>query len=293
MGIIQESITQAIEQLIGKHQIISSHGWSEYATQVLRLSTIRNDYALKIYKNPQHFRQELNAYLHYLPREPSLPIPEIITWFDGPTQCILLSWVEGVLANQKKLSGKASEFKLFEAMGEIFYQFHGVAQDECIDAVALELKVAVISKIDNRINKLANLLPSKVRRWLDKIPSLSRWDQEISIGYCHRDNSLRNWIVDSRSSTVCALIDFELSKIDFRVLDIMKLYDGLYGVNKDHLAAFLNGYGESFIDDHELMQISAAIHGLASVNWSVINNDESYLLHSLNFLKQMVERYEH
>ncbi len=86
---------------------------------------------------------------------------------------------------------------------------------------------------------------------------------------CHRDYNLRNWLVAAGAVYV---IDFELSRLDVWVTDLIRLHFGVWATRPDLQEAFLDGYGRE-LDDTDRAILRGC--GILTAVWLVIKARES------------------
>lgn len=120
------------------------------------------------------------------------------------------------------------------------------------------------NEVDGSVfTKLANLIgsPSSLATTPSRVP-------------CHRDFTPNNWIWNSDENTL-AVIDFEHSRMDDPISDLVKLEGEYFPEMPEQRIAFYNGYGAC--PDNRVLVQHLALHALATLTWGLRNRDADFL----------------
>lgn len=282
-----ESYRAQVEARLGPCQFELGHRWVAGGAELWRVATPAAVYALKVYVAKDRYLQERRAYERWLTKLEAEAaaarqvVPHYEAAFDGEFGALLLSWVCG----QIWLSGPAavSELAVYENAGRCLSRLHAVS---CPELAVADYRDRVRLKTIRRAEQLRAVIGERVFRWAVETAESADWDA-LEVGYCHRDYSPRNWLVDvTHELGQVTVIDFEHSEWDYRVTDVMKLWDDSFIGHPQRRRAFYAGYGCPAEQHLPALRLLAPSHGLAIVNWSHLANDAEYLAHGRTFLER-------
>lgn len=277
-------LREQAERVIGPARFQLVHQWTPDSSVIWRADTQDAAYSLKVHAASEKYRQELAAYRDWLPRADGLAAPSLVAAFEGTPPALLLSWAPGKLFGDMKFASLGEELAVFELAGDLLKRLHALQPGS---SGSTNLSTTVREKILRRSHTLRGELPDLVLDWARSAASSPEWDNGIPAGYCHRDFSPRNWIIDvSLGSPRVTLIDFEHAAVDYLAMDVMKLWDGPFVGRADRRRAFYAGYGRRIEEDAPFVRLLAAAHGLAIVDWSLRNSRSDYLAHGRQFLQR-------
>lgn len=286
-----ESYRAQVEARLGPCQFELGHRWVAGGAELWRVVTPTAAYALKVYVAKDRYLQERRAYEGWLAKleaERAVPravVPHCEAAFDGESDgevgALLLSWVRGHMW----LSGHAavSELAVYESAGRCLASLHGLS---CPELAVVDHRDRVRAKTIRRAEQLRGLVGERVFRWAVQTAESAAWDA-LEVGYCHRDYSPRNWLVDvEHGLDHVTVIDFEHSEWDYYATDVMKLWDGPFIGHPQRSRAFYVGYGRPLEEHLPALRLLAAPHGLAIASWSQLANNPEYLAHGREFLER-------
>lgn len=280
-----------VEQSVGPAHFALAHRWARNSSEVWRVSGPWGVYALKLYNGQGKYEQERKAYRDWLPRAENLSgmTPSLIAEFPEQPPALLLSWVTGQMFTEIHFASASDELFVFHAAGLLLARLHDIE----VNITAARSHAAFVrEKIVRRSHALRGELADSVLDWALRIANGPGWEQ-MRLGYCHRDFSPRNWLIDTRVQPFqVSLIDFEHSAVDFCAMDVMKLWDGPFIGHRDRRRAFYAGYGRTVEDDARSVALLAPAHGLAIVNWSLEFSRADYLAHGKEFLRRAAASHE-
>ena len=283
-SLLSPALRAQVERTIGPARFDLVHRWSPDSSVIWRAESRDASYSLKVHATQEKYAQELSAYRDWLPRADGLAAPALIAAFDGQPPALLLSWAHGALFWDTKPASLDDELAIFESAGRVLRRLHAIPGGS--DAAA-DLATRVREKLLRRSRALRGELPDFVLDWARAAANAPEWDGGMPVGFCHRDFSPRNWIVNEQpGSARVTLIDFEHAAVDYLAMDVMKLWDGPFVGRPDRRRAFYAGYEHSIEEDAPFVRLLAAAHGLAIVEWSLRHSRSDYLSHGRQFLER-------
>lgn len=272
-----------VEAKWGPCQFELAHRWVEGGAELWKVRTPDATHALKIYVARDRFEQELRAYQQWLSKlAPDWSgVPQLQAALPGEPGALVLSWVDGEMWLGAS-NPAVSEHEVYAAAGRSLAKLHGV---DCPELRAPRHHDAVRTKTVNRAEQLRAALGERVYRWAIDTAESDGWDK-LEVGYCHRDYSPRNWLVEAGREPCVTVIDFEHAQWDYRCTDVMKLWDGPFIGHAERRRAFYAGYGRRPEEHLAALRLLAAPHGLAIVLWSQNAANAEYLAHGLALLQR-------
>jgi len=123
---------------------------------------------------------------------------------------------------------------------------------------------------------------SETRDWADALPAdVDVWWSDTARVPCHRDNQPRNWLVDDAG--VARIVDFEHSRPDHWMSDLVKLPDELPALESDAiLDAVLTGYGRRDVLGTQTFTACwnawRMLHGLTTWTWGLEHEDAAFIV---------------
>lgn len=268
---MREALLAYAERILGRCELLGDCSWSHRWSLVLRLrDAVGTDWFLKQHRDRERYRAEVTAYRRWVPalgeRAPRLRAS------NDPLQVVILSAVPGNPApwpspDVRRVGAveRAAERALQRDAGVLLRRLHE-AQSALVWDDFGQAKLEEFEQLEPQASELltGNEL-GFARAEVRMLAGLSRTNQVP----CHRDYNLRNWLVAAGAVYV---IDFELSRLDVWVTDLIRLHFGVWATRPDLQEAFLDGYGRE-LDDTDRAILRGC--GILTAVWLVIKARES------------------
>lgn len=216
-----------IHELVGEAEVAEQMPGLHAISQCLRIVTrSRETVFLKFHKAARSFHQEYGFYKEFSGKWDTLP-SLLYVWPEH--RAMLLSSVPG---RQVSAWRPMPQRTYFEAGGFLRKLHSWPLEDPDIPLPgALEKRLQAFEESAGTEARRAVTEP--LRELLAVAPKLER-------SYCHRDFAEHNWLHDGKKLYV---IDFEHSKPDFWLLDLVRLHSLTLCANEDAEEEFWEGYG--------------------------------------------------
>lgn len=259
-------------------------GWAHADSAVWALRTTDGVRAfLKLHRQPRKFRQELYALRVWTPELPEVT-PRLLAVHE-PLGALLLAAVPGTLALRAPLT-RAEEGALYRQAGAFLGRFHRLP---FTDTDPLPLADALRRRAAAWARRAAGHVDAATLRWVgaqvaesaDLLGGLS-----ASRVPTHGDFTPRNWLVDRIEDRVggrcgarlkTSVIDFEHSRPDLGLTDLLKLRSEVWPLRPDLEEAFFRGYGRPLVEQETaLLARLAALHALSTVVWACEHGDAAF-----------------
>jgi Ser/Thr protein kinase RdoA (MazF antagonist) len=261
-------------------------GWEHAESRVWRLEGARGAAYLKQHRHGRKFAQELHAYLHWTPRLPGAT-PELLAYRSSSPRALLLSEVPGEVAEGFSLGPQESE--LYRQAGRFLRKWHGIPH---LDDDPVPLPEALRQRAVAWEARAKGIVPPDVCAWVrsrygEVLAALASLD--IKRVPCHRDFTARNWLVDRGEELRVYVIDFEHARADWWLVDVERLYSGVFNRRPDLAEAFWDGYGRLLDDaERELLDGIAAQAALTTIVWAKEHADASFERYGWNTLRRLM-----
>ncbi len=277
------ALSAFVERSIGALTHVEDLSWSHAESAVWRVASASHQAVLKVHRQGRKFANELAAYTQWAPAlrrelEERTYVPELLGVYAEHPRALLLSWEQGERAESLTLP-VTEERALHLRAGRFLRALHELPVEP---ADALPLADAYRARLEAWVKRTSATVPTAVREAVaaEAVQALP-FVQGCSRVPCHRDFTPRNWLVTSSgpSSTdtgrpelpshALVVFDFEHSLPDLHLVDMQRLWVGLWRSRPDLKESFLAGYGRGLTaeEEHALRHISA-LWALSTVGWA-------------------------
>lgn len=277
------ALSAFVERSIGPVTHAEDLSWNHAESAVWRVASASHQAVLKVHRQGRKFANELAAYTQWAPAlrkelEPGTTVPELLGVHAEHPRALLLSWERGELAESLALS-VTEERALHLRAGRFLRALHELPVEP---ADALPLADAYRARLEAWVKRTSATVPAAVREAVaaEAVQALP-FVQGCSRVPCHRDFTPRNWLVTSperegdatvrpgSSGPALVVFDFEHSLPDLHLVDMQRLWVGLWRSRPDLKESFLAGYGRGLTSEEEaaLRHISA-LWALSTVGWA-------------------------
>jgi Ser/Thr protein kinase RdoA (MazF antagonist) len=260
---------ERLGELLGAENLSWQHGESA----VWRVAGRRGRLIVKHHRQLRKWRQEVRAYLEWLPALDGAT-SELLAVREQPPRGILLSLLPGAPLAGLTLPPER-EMRLHAQAGAFLRRLHDlpVADDDPLPlAEAFEQRLHAWTVRARGLVSPPSLdaVGGRVREALPMLGGARRVA-------CHRDFTPRNWLVDPQRPGRLAVIDFEHARPDLWLMDLERLWSGTWRDRPDLEQAFLEGYGRQLAeDDSELLERLAALAAMTTVVWAREHGDREF-----------------
>ena len=201
---------------------------------------------LKIYPEKRKFKQELATY-HFLKNHQLNHTPELLgTVQTSSTIALLLSHCKGKTITD--IPTEKTKINIFYKAGIFLKNLHQTKitdTDKISGFQAIQLRIKALEKQTKKLN-LQNEYPNFFRQLNNIIPVLLNNKKLLTRSFCHRDFSPRNWLFNKDKDNL-NIIDFEHSRKDITLLDLVKLHAHYFRENQQFQQAFYQGYKQTLL----------------------------------------------
>lgn len=270
------------ENIIGALQEVRFCGWRHAQSRVWEVKAAGGTAFLKAHKQDRKFKQELGAYLAWMPAL-APHTPELLGAHAPKPSALLLRGVPGGLVDGLELSLE-EELEIYRQAGRFLRRLHDLPfkdDDPMPPAEALRVRAAAWCE------RAAAVIDEESIAWVRKELMVRGRFDGMRRAPCHRDFSPRNWLYDRKSGGF-SVIDFEHARGDVWLADLLKLWDGPWQGRPELEASFFEGYGRP-LSEWERLQLAAmgALHALATIVWSRNHEDAEYERHGWRLMASL------
>lgn len=256
---------------LGRLSRISFCGWAHAESQVWEVQAASGKRAfLKQHRQPRKFEQERRAFEDWLPTFGE-QVPRLLAARLEPPRTLLLSALPGGTLETRVLAPKLERLAYAQA-GDFLRRFHHLSfQDD--DPVPLE--EALSERLAAWLERGRGVVDAGVAAWvrgrlLEALPLVAGLKRVPA----HRDFTARNWLWHREKLYV---IDFEHARPDLWLLDLERLWSGVWPRRPDLREAFLSGYERALSADEEaLLGRLAAFAAFQTVVWAREHGDAAF-----------------
>lgn len=258
------------ELVLGPCELEQDHSWAHGLSAVLRLRDAHGvTWFAKRHRERDRYEAEVAAYRQWVPAL-SGHAPRLHA-VDDLRSAIIVSAIPGEpvpwpAADLSALpdTDRLAEQALHREAGVLLRRFHAAQPPLPWD----DFGAAKIAEFESLMPMASELLGKRDL-------ALARVEVETLSGLpcpgqvpCHRDYTPRNWLVKDRVQYV---VDFEHARLDVWLVDLARLYLGIWADRPDLEEAFLAGYGRQLSDtDHAILRGVAAL----TATWLVVKARE-------------------
>ncbi len=265
------------EAQLGPLQEVHFCGWPHAESSVWAVTGVEQAF-LKVFRQPRKFVQERQAYRAWLPQlEPPLT-PRLLAE-NSDLQALLVSVCPGTPVEDTYLN-KVQRLEMYRQAGAWLRALHTLPST---DNDPVPLPEAYAQRGAAWLGRAAGLLEPNTTSWVveqvEGAVALLEQLRAVRVP-CHRDYSPRNWLVDlsanvSVGSVQLSVIDFEHARPDFWLVDVERLYAGLWERSLED--AFWQGYGRVLSEvEREVLGQRLALSALSTVVWAREHHDADF-----------------
>lgn len=191
------------------------------------------DFVAKRHRVLERFRRELHAYNTWTTALGE-HAPRLLA-ADPDVRALLLTALPGIPASALA-DGSGIELSVHEDAGKRLRRLHEARPAQPDPRIGSDLA----ERLHRWIDRAASLLTAGERRVLRRHANALALSVSMETAVCHLDFQPRNWIVQAGA---VHLIDFEHTRIDARVRDLVRLRYRYWACRPSLQCAFLSGYG--------------------------------------------------
>ncbi|MDZ7704135.1 MAG: aminoglycoside phosphotransferase family protein [Trueperaceae bacterium] len=281
---LEPSLIRLVTERFGPPTGVRFCGWDHAESLVWEVRTDEQHLFVKQHRRVRKFRQELEVYRDWLPRlSPPFArqVPRLLYAQETPVALLILSAVPGRLAQDVALS-TARDLDLYRRAGAFLRRLHDLPYR---DDDPVPLSSATQQRAASWLRRSAPYLDRATLADLDDFFATAP-AVDLPRVPCHRDYSPRNWLVDLyEDSFDFAVIDFEHSRSDAWLVDLVKLWDGPWIRHPAREDAFFEGYGRTLTErERHQFGVFTALHAVATIGWSAQHHDAAYERHGREVL---------
>ena len=265
------------EAQLGPLQEVRFCGWPHAESSVWAVTGVEQAF-LKVFRQPRKFVQERRAYRAWLPQlEPPLT-PRLLAE-NSDLQALLVSVCPGTPVEDTYLN-KVQRLEMYRQAGAWLRALHTLPS---ADDDPVPLAEVYAQRGSAWLERAAGLLEPNTTSWVaeqvEGAVALLEQLRAVRVP-CHRDYSPRNWLVDlstnvSVGSVQLSVIDFEHARPDFWLVDVERLYAGLWEHSLED--AFWQGYGRVLSEvEREVLGQRLALSALSTVVWARKHHDADF-----------------
>lgn len=280
-----------VEAFTGPVAHLEDLSWDHGESMVWRVASSTRQALLKVHRQGRKFANEVTAYTRWLPLlRPALEAgsraPELLALRSEHPRALLLSWEPGELLESSELP-RPLENSSHRRAGRFLRALHDLPVR---DDDGLPLAEAYQARLASWARRTAGVVEDTVIDAVVAEAALALpFIETCSRVPCHRDFTPRNWLVhvlepnahsqvgNADAHTSLVVIDFEHARPDLYLVDLQRLWVGLWRRRPDLRASFLEGYGRQLTADEEraLRQVSA-LWALSTVGWAREHGDSEF-----------------
>lgn len=274
-------------------------GWPHGVSRVWEVSWTADAEPRRVYlkqhTQPQKFLRELHAYRTLLPAvrqllpsemraDAAANIAELLAE-SAPLGALLLAACPGDVAERVALNA-TDELEVHRRAGAFSRALHTAPHD---NDDPLPLQDALRQRLHSWIEQGRDVLTADDRLWAAEHFDAGSWLGTPARVPCHRDYQPRNWIVaGSGAALQWHCIDFEHTRADWWMFDLVKLWDDAWDRRPELEAAFFAGYGrELTVTEEEQLLRTAVFHGVSTTVWGTQHRDRKYEDHGRRVLARL------
>ncbi len=230
-------------------------------------------FVLKVHAGERKFRQELAVYEEWVPRLPA-QVPRLVAASGAPTRALLITRVAGDSLARASLPID-EDLAAYRAAGEFLRALHGLPIPD-LDPVpprdAYRQRFAAWCRRGR-----GHLAPSDLE-WAEREFAGGALLDGLRRVPCHRDFGPENWVVArDGDGPRWGLVDFEHSRLDLGLVDILRLRAGPWRQRPERAAAFFLGYGRALDDlDRARLRPLEILHALSTTLWGLEHDDDAF-----------------
>ncbi|MFG0328852.1 MAG: aminoglycoside phosphotransferase family protein [Phycisphaerales bacterium] len=230
---------------------------------------------LKQHPGASRFENERRAYETWTPALDGAT-PELVAAFGSPLRVLVLSECPGAPLSSCDDLSPSERCELYFEAGRILRRLHSLPVD---DPDPVPLHEALVQRFEAWLRRSAEYLDPLTRRTLS-----ARFGSMDDFAFarrspCHRDFTPANWIADrsAASGRRLRVIDFEHARLDWALVDFVKLESERWSEQRNLREAFLDGYGRRLDDaEEEALDRLVVLHGLATMVWGAEHSDTDF-----------------
>jgi hypothetical protein len=263
LDLVPSTAGEFCHDVLGDVSVVADRSWPHRRSVVLQLRDARGvEWILKHFRHEENFRREVDAYRHWVSSLGGAA-PSLLAVSDD-SRSILLTAEPG----EVRLVRDAD---VHHRAGSLVRRFHAAVPAKRDDGLADRLA----DRLERFSRTAGHLITEEDRAFLregiDMVQDLAEYD----LVPVHLDNQPRNWLVDAGGAV--RLIDFELSRLDVWVRDLVRLQHWDWEQDSELREAFCDGYGARLTeDDLLLMDVMGALSAATTVLWAREHGDRDF-----------------
>ncbi|MFK8023518.1 MAG: phosphotransferase enzyme family protein [Ilumatobacter sp.] len=268
-----DELIAALANLVGPIDVVEDLSWTHGESLVIDArSGTHGPMIVKSHRQHAKFLGELHAYRRWAPAL-GHHAPRLIA-VDESLRVLVLTKVAGAI-------GSISDETSREA-GRLLAMFHGADEPVRVDGYAASQR----DRLERWCRRAA---PGVItRRQISfvsgRLEELTELDDPVGVP-CHRDYHPRNWL--TAASGHLTIIDFEHSRYDPWIEDIVRLWTDDWVARPRAAEHFLDGYGSSLDDDdRRRLQARASLSLLTTIVWATEHDDVAFASHARTQLER-------
>lgn len=228
---------------------------------------------LKAHRKPGKHRQERDAYRSWAPALPA-HTAELLAVSDVPA-ALLLGPIPGQPYESLELDA-ADRRALHVQAGATARALHGLPVE---DPDPMPLSEAVLRRAEAWSDRASRRAPALAARVRERIRAVAPLLQDVLRVPCHRDFEPRNWMVAGEPfGRRLGLLDFEHSRPDLWLADVVRLANVVWPDEPEAEAAFWEGYGLEPSDAQaDLLAALVELDAAATYTWGLAQADQTFL----------------
>ncbi len=277
---IPPALTKLCQAELGALDKTTFCGWDHAESRVWEVVSRRGERAfLKQHRQAHKFVQERRAYLEWCPKL-GPRVPHLLAARLEEPRALLLSALPGQVLESLP---DAPQTEAYRQAGALLNKLHTLP---CQDDNPLTLEGALEERLAVWSQRGKGVVGEATMDWvrgraLEALPHLAS-QRRVP---CHRDYTARNWLWRENQLFI---IDFEHARPDLWLLDLQRLWSGVWPERPDLRKAFMSGYGRELgAEEAALLSRLAALEAMTTVIWAHEHEDEPFEAYGWRTLERL------